>query len=186
MATTTRGTGRGTTKTTKAAPARRGPAKGTRARKPAASLVSATTSSADDIAQGLLKAVRARPYAAAAIAAGAAGASAFLWAKRALIGDQAAAAGEKLGELRDQTEEQVSAVRLKARSAGKKAKAKLFKDEASDGAAPNGDVEMLSTPAPRGKKSQRQISEEALSLKQTGDQYDKMLGDEIKVGAIAY
>ncbi|MDP9164442.1 MAG: hypothetical protein M3N06_10160 [Pseudomonadota bacterium] len=49
-------------------------------------------------AGGFIEAVKARPLTTAAIAAGAAGASAFLWAKRAQLADQ-------VGELRDSISE---------------------------------------------------------------------------------
>ena len=185
MATTTRGTPRGTTKRSTT----------TRTRKPAARSTSSKASkttfdSVQDVASGyagsFLQAVRSRPLAAAAIAAGAAGAGTFLWAKRALIGEQAAVAGEKLGELRDQATEQ--AVMLKAKAGGQatalrgKFNERFFAADATTGFDPI-------TEAQRGdrssKKTQGQIAEEALSLKEIGE-IDAMAAEQSKVGAVAY
>ena len=72
---------------------------------------------ATDFAGEFVKAVKARPYAAAALAASAAGVGALVWAKRAVIGEQASAAGEKIAEqagaLRDTVSEQTGALRDK-------------------------------------------------------------------------
>jgi hypothetical protein len=124
---------------------------------------------AEGYAGGFLQAVRARPYAAAAIAAGAAGASAFLWAKRAIISDQASAAGAKLGEFRSQASDQATALKDKVSE-------RFF---ASDG--DNATTDGMSTR--RSKRAQSDISVEALSLKQIGE---PIVAKQSKIGAVAY
>ena len=49
-------------------------------------------------AGGFIEAVKARPLRTAAIAAGAAGASAFLWARRAQLADQVSNLGDAISE----------------------------------------------------------------------------------------
>lgn len=185
MATTTRGTPRGTTKR---------PTE-TRTRKPAARSTSSKASETTleplkDVAGGyagsFIQAVRSRPLAAAAIAASAAGAGTFLWAKRALIGEQANVAGEKLGELGKQASKQ--AVMLKAK-AGEQATAlrgkfneRFFAADEATGFDPMSEAQRASRSS---KKTQGQIAEEALSLKEIVE-IDPMTAEQSKVGAVAY
>lgn len=115
-------------------------------------------------AGGFLKAVRARPLAAAAIAASAAGAGAFLWAKRAVIGEQAESAGQKLGELRDRASDQATTLRDKISD-------RFLSSEDGDDRTP------VSS-----ERSQSNISAEGLSLKQL----EPLAAEQSQVGAIAY
>lgn len=162
-----------------------------RAVKPAARPRARTTAletareTAGGYAGNFLKTIRARPLAAAALAAGTAGTAAFLWAKRALIGEQAAVARDKIGDLREQASDQAGVLRAEA---GEKAKAfrgklneRFFATEEATAFDPAGEVRGHGRP----KKSQSEISQEALTLKQLGDT-DPMLDDQSKVGAIAY
>ncbi len=185
MATTTRGTPRGTTKRATA----------TRSRKPAARSTSGkasetTLDSVKDVAGGyagnFIKAVRARPYAAAAIAAGAAGAGTFLWAKRALIGEQAAVATEKLGELRDQAGEQAVILKAKASEQATTLRGK-FNERffAADEATGFDPISEAPRAGRSSKKTQSPIAEEALSLKETA-KIDPIATEQSKVGAVAY
>jgi len=181
MATTSRGPkGRRTTKSSTARAAK--PA--TRARKPATALESARDT-AGGYAGTVLKTIRARPLAAASLAAGTAGTVAFLWAKRALIGEQAAVAREKIGDLREQASDQAGVLRAEA---GEKAKAfrgklneRFFATEEATEFDAAGEVRGRGRP----NKLQNEISQEALTLKQLGDS-EPMLDDQSKVGAIAY
>jgi hypothetical protein len=171
MATTTRTRAPNSTKRKATAP---------RSRSTASRANSTSKASANEIvggyAGGFLQAVRARPYAAAAIAAGAAGASAFLWAKRAMIGEQASAAGEKLVELRGQASDQASALK------GKVSERFFASDDSSDmDPASAAKTERMSSR--RSKRSQSEIAAEALSLKQVGD---PMAAEQSKIGAVAY
>lgn len=111
-----------------------------------------------------LKAVRARPLAAAAIAASAAGAGAFLWAKRAVIGEQAESAGEKLADLRDRASDQAITLRDKISE-------RILSSEDSDNRIPVSP-----------ERSQSDIAAEALSLKEL----EPLAAEQSQVGAIAY
>ena len=114
---------------------------------------------------GFLAAVKARPLASAVFAAGAAGASAFLWAKRA--------------QLTDQINELTEAVSERFASSGEDSAESYSEGEAFSGSGGG------SGRKGRGKRSQSEIAEEALSLKETGRQ-DETLAGQSKVGAIAY
>lgn len=160
-----------------------------RAKRPA-SCSRKTTSSLETVretaggyAGNALKTIRRRPYTAALLAAGTAGAAAFLWAKRALIGEQAAVAREKLGELRDQASDQVAALREEAGERAKGFRGKLNERFFATGEAT---AEDLVNDVKRGaRKAQRELSREALSLKELGEK-DSILPEQSKVGAIAY
>ncbi|MCA1654169.1 MAG: hypothetical protein ABR588_08140 [Sphingomicrobium sp.] len=112
-----------------------------------------------------MAAVKARPFASAAIAAGAAGASAFLWAKRAQLSDQ-------LSELTDAVSERFSS-----------------DDDQSNGMDSFSEAksERMSSGG-RSKRPQSEIAEEALSLKETGRQgrAPSAGSSQSKVGSIAY
>lgn len=196
MATTSRGTPRGTTKHSTT----------TRTRKPAARSTSssATESTLEPVKKtvggyggSFIKAVRARPYAAAAIAAGAAGAGTFLWAKRALIGEQAGVASEKLAELRDQASDKASVLKAKASEQAGVLKAKageqatslrgkfnerFFAADEATGFDPVAEAQRSDRAS---KKTQSELAEEALTLKETGKS-DPMIAEQIKVGAVSY
>ena len=77
MATTTRGGTRSRSSTTTA-----------KTRSTPSRLTSSRSTSSRDSSGSFLSTVRERPFAAAALAVGAAGASAFLWAKRAQLTEQ--------------------------------------------------------------------------------------------------
>lgn len=202
MATTSRGSkGRSTTKRPTVrgkATVARAKAPSVRARKPANAAASAQKAAAG-YANGVLKSVRQRPLTAAVLAAGAAGAAAFLWAKRALIGEQASVARSKvrdkavvargkIGDLREQAGEQAAVLREEA---GEKAKAfrgklneRFFAVEEAIDLDPVREIDAQGARrAP--KKSQSDIAAEALSLKQLGDS-DPLLDEQSKVGAVAY
>lgn len=169
MATTTRTRAPTSTKRKNAAP--RNPSGANRAN---STSKAGTKKAVGNSAGGFMQAIRARPYAAAAIAAGAAGASAFLWAKRAFIGEQASAAGEKLTELRDQASEQATVLK------GKVSDRLFASDEGMDSVSAAKAERMNSRGSDR---SQSDIAAEALSLKQIGE---PTLAEQSKVGAVAY
>lgn len=89
-----------------------------------------------------IDAARERPYTTAAVAAGVAGVSAFLWSRRGQIGELASTGYDRVSEL------------------------------TSDRFGSSDD-----------NRSQREIAEEALSLKETGD---PLIDDQIETGAVAY
>ena len=111
-----------TTKTTTPTRARAAATKhtpGTTARAPAAPKSTTATARAtatkagkkiSAAAESFIETVKSRPLTSAAIAAGAAGAGALLWAKRGQIAEQAEALGEKASELGGKLGEQASAI----------------------------------------------------------------------------
>lgn len=168
MATTTRTRATNSTKRKTSAPR----ARSTKRRGNSSTSNASTSKIAGGTAGSFVKAIRARPYAAAAIAAGAAGASAFLWAKRALIGEQAGVAGDKFGELADRA----STLRGKIND-------RFFaaEDNSDVGPASAAKADRM-TSGRRSKRSQSDIAAEELSLKQI----DPMVAEQSKVGAVAY
>ena len=113
--------------------------------------------------------VRKSPIASAAIAAGVAGAGALIWANRSQIAEQAGALGEKASEIGGKIGERASAVSGKLSE-----QASALGDKVSEKyAAVTGSA----------AKSQQEIAEEALSLKQSGD---PMIAEQSKVGAVSY
>ncbi len=119
-----------------------------------------------------LDSARDRPLTAAAAVGGAVAAGVFLWSRRNQISEEIGRLGEQIGEWRDSMQ--------------------------SDGPfqqASTGDTTgfiATSTKAKRGKgnKSQREIAEEAMTLKDSGSSaerpLDPMVEDQLKVGAVAY
>jgi len=109
---------------------------------------------------------RERPIAAAAAAAAAVGAGVFLWSRRGQISDQISTLSDQLNEWND------------SRSESRKS----F-DGSSEGEA------FIAKPK-RGKKSQTEIAEEAMTLKSTGGSsnrpMDPMSENQTKAGAVAY
>jgi hypothetical protein len=94
---------------------------------------------------GVMDMARERPVAAAAAAAAAVGAGVFLWSRRSQISDQLGQLSDQIGEWRD------------SMSSG---------DDFTDESASQG---FMAQPSRRGRnKSQAEISEEALTLKETG------------------
>ena len=75
-----------------------------------------------------IDAMRDRPYATAAVAAGAAAAGAFLWARREQIGEIASTGMDKFSELKSQrmgsgrTQEEISEEALTLKETGKKSR----------------------------------------------------------------
>lgn len=120
-------------------------------------------------ASSFIDTVKKSPIASAVIAAGVAGATALIWANRSQIAEQAGALGEKAGELGGKIGERASAVGEKiseqASALGDKVSEKYA--SATGGTA----------------KSQQDIAEEALSLKEIGD---PMIAEQSKVGAVSY
>ena len=172
MATTTRTRVTNSTKRKTSAPR----ARSTKSHANASTSNASTSEIVGGTAGSFLKAIRARPYAAAAIAAGAAGASAFLWAKRAMIGEQAGVAGDKIGELADRAGEQAGTLRGKIND-------RFFAAENSSDVGPASAAKAdRMTSGRRSKRSQSDIAAEALSLKQI----DPMVAEQSKVGAVAY
>ena len=96
---------------------------------------------------GLMGTARERPFAAAAAVGGAVAAGVFLWSRRNEISDQIASLSDQFSDWRE----------------GRQAY-----DEFSSADTGESDSFMASTPRRGGKKTQAQISEEALTLKETG------------------
>ena len=92
-----------------------------------------------------LDAARERPFAATAAGVAAAAAGVFLWSKRAQIGDQISQLSDQMSEWRDA----------------------YMADETAPETA-EGEGFMAQSKRRSGRKSQSQIAEEALSLKETG------------------
>ena len=95
---------------------------------------------------GLMGTARQRPFTAAAAVGGAVAAGVFLWSRRNEISDQIATLSDQISDWRE----------------GYQADDGLPTDVAGTGSF------MASTPRRGGKKSQAEISEEALTLKETG------------------
>jgi hypothetical protein len=103
---------------------------------------------------GMIDLARERPIAAAAVAAGAAATGLFLWSKRAQITDQLSSLSDQIGEWTDS---------MRSGSTDEFGTAEATGTEA---------LVSSGTTARKGRssrKSQTQLSEEALSLKQTGE-----------------
>ena len=142
----------------------------TATRKPAPkSTVEKASEAVSSSAGSFIDTVKKSPIASAAIAAGVAGAGALIWANRSQIAEQAGALGEKASELGGKISERASAVGGKLSD-----QASAFGDKVSEkyAAATGGTA-----------KSQQDIAEEALSLKQSGD---PMIAEQSKVGAVSY
>ncbi len=142
----------------------------TATRKPAPkSTVEKASDAVTGTASSFIDTVKKSPIASAAIAAGVAGAGALIWANRSQIAEQAGALGEKASDLGGKIGERASAVGGKLSD-----QASAFGDKVSEkyAAATGGTA-----------KSQQDIAEEALSLKQSGD---PMIAEQSKVGAVSY
>ncbi len=114
--------------------------------------------------RGLIDSARERPFTAAAAIGGAVAAGVFLWSKRNQISDQISGLSEQLNEWREGMN--------------------------SDATAADSES-FIASPSRRGaRKSQSDIAEEALTLKETGSAssggVDPLASDQIKAGAIAY
>ena len=184
MATTTRSP-KGRTPAKRSPVKRNGAKSAPRAHKPASSLETVRETTGD-YASSLLETIRARPLAAAAVVATTAGAAALLWAQRKLIGEQASVARAKIGDLREEAGEKASVLREEA---GEKVKAfrgklneRFFATEQATDVDPAAEVR-AARDLPT--KSQAEIAQEALTLKQLGE-VDPLLDNQSKVGAIAY
>ena len=94
---------------------------------------------------GLMGTARERPFAAAAAVGGAVAAGVFLWSKRNEISDQISNLSDQISDWREG----------------------MQSDEFADDAGASESF-IASTPRRGGRKSQAQISEEALTLKETG------------------
>ena len=142
----------------------------TATRKPAPkSTVEKASEAVSSSAGSFIDTVKKSPIASAAIAAGVAGAGALIWANRSQIAEQAGALGEKASELGGKISERASAVGGKLSD-----QASAFGDKVS---------EKYAAATGRTAKSQQDIAEEALSLKQSGD---PMIAEQSKVGAVSY
>jgi hypothetical protein len=104
---------------------------------------------------GVMDIARDRPMAAAAVAAGAAAAGLFLWSKRSQISDQLSSLSDQIAEWADGMRSGESGLETEGIASG---------TETMTSSAPTTGRRKASS-----RKSQQQISEEALSLKQTGD-----------------
>lgn len=113
---------------------------------------------------GFIDAVRARPLTTAAIAGAAASAGAFLWAKRATLGEQFTNLTDSLGSSSEEPSGMDPASAAKSRR--------------------------ITAARKPGRKTQSDIAAEALTLKQTGEKNNIPVDDTIenqnKVGAVAY
>ena len=153
----------------------------TATRKPAPkSTVEKASEAVSSSAGSFIDTVKKSPIASAAIAAGVAGAGALIWANRSQIAEQAGALGEKASELGGKIGERASAVGEKLTEQAASIGGKL-----SDQASAFGDKVSEKYAAATGgtAKSQQDIAEEALSLKQSGD---PMIAEQSKVGAVSY
>lgn len=120
---------------------------------------------------GVLGSLRDRPLTSAALAAGAAAAGAFLWSRRAQIGEQAGKLGERVSEQYDRASERFAS----------------GSDNETTGMDPASEAKSKRIRSARSTKSQSEISRDALDLKQAGETTPE--GDiqqQSKVGAIAY
>lgn len=135
----------------------------------AKSSVRKATDTVADTAGSFVDAVKARPIASAVLAAGAAAASALIWAKRDKISEQAGMLGEKASELGSKLGERAS---------------ELGDKLSEQATALGGKVsERYAAATGESAKTQQEIAEEALSLKQTGD---PLATEQSKVGAVSY
>ncbi len=119
--------------------------------------------------RGLLDSARERPFTAAAAIGGAVAAGVFLWSKRNQISDQISDLSEQLNEWREGSGSD--------RGFGSGS----FADDSQGFIARSGR---------KGAKSQSDIAEEALTLKETGKKNkrpsDPTIDQQTKVGAVAY
>jgi hypothetical protein len=97
---------------------------------------------------GLMGSARDNPLAAAAAIGGAVAAGVFLWSRRNQISDQVSNLSDQLSEWRE------------GMSSGS--------DQSADDSGSSGGFIASSNPRRGGRKSQAEISEEALTLKETG------------------
>ncbi|WP_310467019.1 hypothetical protein [Sphingomonas sp.] len=107
---------------------------------------------------------------AAVAVGGAVAAGAFLWSRRAQISEEISRLGEQIGEWRE--------------SMMADSNEQSFEDDSSETA-------FIAKPKrATSKKSQREIAEEALTLKDSGPTaqrpVDPMIDDQLKVGTVAY
>ena len=114
--------------------------------------------------RGVIGSAKDRPFTAAAAVGGVVAVGVFLWSKRNQISDQISGLSEQISEWRD----------------GLRADGNATENQS-----------FIARPAKRGKrKSQSDIAEEALTLKETGKKAehpaDPLVEDQIKVGAVAY
>ena len=149
------------------------PPKGAYARTAGASSSKTVVEKATDAVTGaagsLIDAVKENPIKSAAIAAGVAGVGAVALANRSTIAEQAGALGDKASELGGKLSDQASSLGGKI---GEQASA--LGDKVSD---------TYASATGGSSKSQQDFSEEALSLKQSGD---PMLDDQSKAGSVSY
>ncbi|MEO6249006.1 MAG: hypothetical protein ABIO85_10580 [Sphingomicrobium sp.] len=145
------------------------PRKASAARKAPKSTIAKASDAVTGTAVSLVDTIKANPVASAAIAAGVAGAGALIWANRSQIAEQASALGEKAGEIGGKLGERASAVGEKVSAQASAIGEKVIDKYSSMSASP--------------AKTQQEIAEEALSLKQTGDE---SIAEESQIGAIAY
>ena len=131
-------------------------------------------------ASGLLDAVKASPIKSAAIAAGVAGAGALIWSNRSQIAQQASVLGDKAGELGGKLGERAVVAREKLSKQATALGGKLSEQASTIGEKVS-DRFVAATSDPI--KTQQEIAEEALTLKQTGD---PMIAEQSKVGAVSY
>ena len=102
--------------------------------------------------KGMTSPIRDNPWTSAAIAAGAAGLGAFLWSKRNQLGETWSSGIDRLSELKSER------------------MADLRSGQKFDGTAGTTLEPFMAKPAKRSaRKSQKEIAEEALTLKETGD-----------------
>jgi len=150
-------------------------------RAPPKSTVEKATEAVSGTAGSFLDAVKASPIASAAIAAGVAGAGALIWAKRGQIADTAGALGEKASDLGSKLGDQAIAVGTKLGE-----QASTLSGKISDQASALADkVSEKYSAATNDAPTQREIAEEALSLKEVGNT-DPMRADQSTVGSISY
>ena len=100
---------------------------------------------------GVAEIARDRPFTAAVTAAAAVGAGVFLWSRRNQISDQISNLSDQFGEWRD--------------TIGSEPK---FETESAGDFSGSDDFAAAKPARGAGQKSQQQIAEEALSLKETG------------------
>lgn len=114
--------------------------------------------------RGWVDSAKERPFTAAAAVGGAVAAGVFLWSKRNQISEQIAGLSDQISE---------------------------WREGMSSDSDTSGDESFIARPSRRGAaKSQSDIAEEALTLKETGKKArrpaDPMIDEQTKVGAVAY
>lgn len=105
----------------------------------------------NQFSSGWMDSARERPFAAAATAAAAVGAGVFLWSRRNQISEQIASLSDQISEWRE----------------GVGSDSEFAADDAGAGES------FMARPSRSSRKSQSEISEEALTLKETGSQRNK-------------